>query len=33
MVTQDAQLAARMPRRITLSEGLVLNDSAEVVDA
>jgi ABC-type lipoprotein export system ATPase subunit len=33
MVTQDAQLAARMPRRITLSEGLVLSDSAEVVDA
>lgn len=30
MVTQDEQLAARIPRRITLSEGLVVEDSAEV---
>lgn len=30
MVTQDEQLAARVPRRITLTEGLLVQDSAEV---
>ncbi|MBX0331016.1 ABC transporter ATP-binding protein [Oscillochloris sp. ZM17-4] len=33
MVTQDEALAARMPRRIELGEGLVRRDSAEADDA
>lgn len=33
MVTQDEELAARMPRRITLSEGRIVSDSAEAPHA
>jgi ABC-type lipoprotein export system ATPase subunit len=33
MVTQDEELAARMPRRITLAEGQVVGDSAEAAHA
>jgi ABC-type antimicrobial peptide transport system, ATPase component len=33
MVTQDEELAARMPRRITLAEGRIVRDSAEAAHA
>lgn len=33
MVTQDEALAARMPRQITLSEGLIVGDSSEAAHA